>query len=107
MIDTLDSACIEAGVFYGVGYSIRKVYLMPGRFHFCGYVNWNKPVAESIANELNVHGGVTYNDGDGCLGFDCAHALDTPERCNQDYVRAQCKKLIEELRAVDSLKEEK
>ena len=57
---------------------------------------------------FNVHGSVTFAAGDGqypvysqeklwWIGFDCAHARDTVDFCNQAYVHAECESLAAQI----------
>jgi len=52
--------------------------------HRCGYVKL--PKGFPIEFDLDVHGGITYNNG-GWIGFDCAHGCDSPdpELLNEQY----------------------
>lgn len=62
---------------------------------------------ENCSMELifDVHGGVTYCgntirgiDTDGWLiGFDCHHCDDTPEVCNEAYVKGECEGLARQI----------
>jgi hypothetical protein len=79
-------------------------YVLVGRHHPYANTGYDVP--------LEVHGGVTFNDGVR-IGFDCAHAGDlVPGRDlahsddvyrNMAYVKAECKRLAEQLRAVDPI----
>lgn len=84
----------------------------------CGYVEVNKflfgknyrqklPFSKlEIIDYFDVHGGITYI-GDGSnfctcpdtwwIGFDCAHAYDTIEKCNVAYCINECKKLVDQI----------
>jgi hypothetical protein len=57
---------------------------------------------------FNVHGSVTYSDpgddgweGKWVFGFDCAHAGDTREVCNVEYVANECESLAWQLSLLD------
>jgi hypothetical protein len=65
--------------------------------------------------DLNVHGGITWSASVGdvdwpellpeerncwVVGFDTAHAFDTPERCDRAYVENEAKRLAEQLEAM-------
>jgi hypothetical protein len=92
----------------------------------CGYVVIPDDLRETVAslsvNELEVHGGVTFNDyitkvelGDNplyAIGFDCAHAgdlipgMDSSEGVyrNIGYVKAECRKLAKQVKAFIEVK---
>ncbi len=44
---------------------------------------------------VDAHGGLTFGgmqpDGRMCFGFDCGHIEDTPENCDHEYVKSQCR----------------
>lgn len=88
----------------------------------CGYVGVNRPHplfgihyndnsnGSAPEDRFEVHGCLTYSDGanDGTypinhdeniwwFGFDCAHYGDTLEKCTQEYVEHECKKLADQL----------
>jgi len=56
---------------------------------------------------FNVHGGITfadYHDKNKSLwwiGFDCAHEDDTIEKCNVEYVIAECNSLSKQINVVE------
>ncbi len=62
---------------------------------------------------LGVHGGITFSgilttlngENEFCIGFDCAHYNDSPLIQNQDYVREECKSLINQIIKKESLSE--
>lgn len=77
----------EEGNFYSFNYKgmhceLRRPCPSETRmFHWCGYVatGLNECITRNQASELEVHGGVTYNDeykGKYFVGFDCAHSGD-------------------------------
>lgn len=74
--------------------------------HRCGYVEVpKKHIATQIGNyddiPVDVHGGVTYleNTEEGCVvGFDCAHAGDTPEYWTLERVELEVRRLADNLR---------
>lgn len=75
---------------------------------FCGYVRlpvdhklYGKKYDE-IDGIVNVHGGVTFvgalEDANGFyVGFDCAHAGDSPKVQNEAYTISECKRLVDQL----------
>ena len=89
--------------------------------HLCGYVYMGKhhPMANDDCPDVDVHGGITYNDGKK-MGFDCGHAGDlspymirfstrigiTPRDDvyrNMAFVKEQLNNLAAQLRAVDPI----
>ena len=93
----------------------------PDLGHLCGYVYMGKhhPMASDEYPDVDVHGGITYNDGKK-MGFDCSHAGDlvpytltfstrmgiTPRDGvyrNWEYVKGQVEHLAAQLRAVDPI----
>ena len=56
---------------------------------------------------IDVHGGLTYGameqDGRKCFGFDVGHLDDTPEKCDHEYVKSQCRYMATQC---DRIKEE-
>lgn len=55
-----------------------------------------------IAIYFEVHGGITFanfreNGETWFFGFDCAHAGDTREMCNEEYVKKECAELAKQL----------
>jgi hypothetical protein len=77
--------------------------------HLCGYVSGAPELLSRIEPyDLLCHGGVTFASLDRAgyvaldqfvIGFDCAHSGDTPEKCNLEYVQAECRSLAEQIRA--------
>ena len=72
--------------------------------HLCGYVKVpeNNPCFGKDYDDIEIecHGGLTYgqHEWDGYwIGFDCAHHNDTIENCNHEYVKAQCKSIVDQL----------
>lgn len=75
----------------------------------CGYVMLTSfhPYYETDYNAIPVqcHGGLTYSghklmDSDfygWWIGFDCAHAGDTVEKCTLEYCINQCKTIVDQL----------
>lgn len=75
---------------------------------FCGYVRlpedhklYGKQYDE-IDGLVTVHGGVTFEevlDGMGgfYVGFDCAHAGDSPKVQDEAYTLGECKRLVDQL----------
>lgn len=68
---------------------------------------WMEDYERRMEGIVRVHGGLTYSGRslvgmpDGWwVGFDCAHYQDTPERCTEDYVSAECRSLAEQIAAV-------
>jgi hypothetical protein len=49
---------------------------------------------------VNYSGKMRDADGQWWFGFDCAHADDTPENCDEAYVRAEVEKMAERLAAL-------
>jgi hypothetical protein len=94
----------------------------PAHGSLCGYVYMGKhhPYAGDESPDVDVHGGITYNDGKK-MGFDCAHAGDLipymaryrtraghihdPDETyrNWAYVKEQVEHLAAQLRAVDPI----
>lgn len=84
--------------------------MMPSRW-FCGYVRlpvdhklYGKKYGE-IDGLVSVHGGVNFAgalDGmDGFyIGFDCAHAGDSPKVQDEAYTISECKRLVDQLIAL-------
>ena len=78
---------------YGLGYWSRIPYL--------GWEN------ETIGSHFDVHGGITFAgrisdlNNDWFLGFDCAHAGDNPIIQDADYAEIECKKLIDQIVALE------
>lgn len=82
-------------------------FMMQNRW-FCGYVRlpgdhkfYGKDVSE-LEDLLTVHGGVTFagalDDADGFyVGFDCAHAGDSPKVQNEAYTLDECRRLVDQL----------
>lgn len=89
----------------------------------CGYVYMGKhhPYTNDESPDVDVHGGITFNDGKK-MGFDCAHAGDLSPRLNEltaqygmpregygevyrnwAYVEQQVEMLAAQLRAVDPI----
>lgn len=78
---------------------------------FCGYVRlpedhklYGKKYDE-IDGLVTVHGGVTFAgvlDGMGgfYVGFDCAHAGDSPKVQDEAYTLDECKRLVDQLIAL-------
>ncbi len=75
-----------------------------------GHPLWGKEYLD-----LNVHGGITWSafgrdmewpeilpEERDCwvIGFDTAHAFDTPKRCTRTYVRNEAKRLARQLEAM-------
>lgn len=75
---------------------------------FCGYVRlpedhkfYGKKFDE-IDGLVSVHGGVTFagelDSADGFyIGFDCAHAGDSPKVQDEAYTLGECKRLVDQL----------
>lgn len=61
-----------------------------------------KDYDQDWADEVVVHGGVTYADWEGDrweIGFDCMHARDNIDTWTLEQVRAQLLRLLEQVRA--------
>ncbi len=61
-----------------------------------------------LDNLVDVHGSLTFSrsnyptdDGRWWLGFDCAHADDTIENCDVEYVRNECERLERQIMAIE------
>ena len=56
---------------------------------------------------VNVHGGITYNDVYDCIGycigFDCAHYQDTFEVQTLEYCINECERLAKQLKEIEIL----
>ena len=79
---------------YGLGYLCNMPYL--------GWEN------ETIDYCFDVHGGITFAgrmsdlNNDWFLGFDCAHLGDNPVIQDADYTERECKKLIDQIVALEN-----
>ncbi|MDD4438578.1 MAG: hypothetical protein PHS04_11155 [Tissierellia bacterium] len=79
--------------FYGLGYWRNMPYL--------GYEN------ETIESYFDVHCGITFAgriselNNDWFLGFDCARAGDNPITQDANYAERECKKLIDQIVALE------
>lgn len=76
--------------------------------YYCGYVYLSPlhPLFGKDSDRLDIscHGGITLSskalapvDQFWELGFDCAHAWDNIKNCNEAYVIAECKSIIDQL----------
>ena len=61
---------------------------------------------QKICN-INIHGGITYNDfyddKGYCLGFRCTHSEDTIEVQTLEYCISQCESLAKQLKEIEAL----
>lgn len=84
-----------------------QVLRMPHFGHLCGYVTTKKPLTDVQAMSLEVHGGVTYQEGNK-VGFDCAHYMDmlpfSDNLYNDAYYRTMRYVKREVKRMVDQIK---
>lgn len=79
---------------------------------YCGYVrvpedhkNYKVPY-QKLERQLTVHGGLSFSGELGGLqgyyiGFDCAHASDSPEVQDEGYTLNECLKLVDQLIEVE------
>ena len=71
----------------------------------CGYVTVPKghPLySVSDADlDLEVHGGVTDADGEGCFGFDQHHGWDEGVQMDETHCRAECRRLANSLKRLE------
>jgi hypothetical protein len=59
---------------------------------------------------FDIHGGITFSGevlkkGDWWIGFDTAHAGDTPLKCNEEYCINECESLAEQVKEANSYKD--
>lgn len=71
---------------------------------WCGYVEIPKDhkVDGVEYDDINIdcHGGLTYSRHEGdkwVIGFDCNHFDDNPIEQDEDYVKMECQKIIDQL----------
>lgn len=76
-----------------------------GRSRNMPYLGWENMIIESY---FDVHGGITFAgkksdlNNDWFLGFDCAHIGDNPMIQDESYVERECKKLIDQIIALEN-----
>ena len=81
--------------------------------YYCGYVRvpyWH-PVYEKNYNDIEIqcHGGLTFSDhkllGTSYLGwwigFDCAHYDDVDNPKDMDFVRQECRNIVDQLQQME------
>lgn len=105
---------LSSGSAFGLSYRITR---NPATYTLCGYVGvpfghpyWGRHYRD-LGDDIEVHGGLTFSaEGDDnlwWLGFDCAHLGDRIPTMpsfyggvyrNEDYVRAECLHLAEQLK---------
>lgn len=67
----------------------------------------NTTIRSSPDIAFDVHGGITYSGpmpperlhGTWCFGFDTNHWGDSPDTCTEEYVKAECESLAEQIAA--------
>lgn len=72
-----------------------------GGSHYCGYIVLNDKLSDHIVNNLNVHGGITFDEvvnGKYVYGFDCGHFGDNPRDQNIDFVRKELVSLVNQIK---------
>lgn len=96
---------VKKGLFT---YQVKLITFAANHSHHCGYVSFPSVLREFIiADELQVHGGVTFDkeieNGLYCIGFDCAHSGDSsvmgdPAFRDYWYVENECLSLLRQIR---------
>jgi hypothetical protein len=84
-----------------------RVWRDPDMGHLCGYVSkgWSL-VDYYFENSIEVHGGITYDDGF-WVGFDCAHSFSDPEICDVDFCINECTSMIDQIEGPEKRKRTK
>ncbi len=114
---------IEVGEYKGYSYLVKKIIPewepqpLLNDCWYCGYVvvpkthPFYKKDYDDIYDEIEVHGGLTYSrmvtrefdfgltgeDDEWVIGFDCNHFSDNPRIQDALYVKGECMELIEQL----------
>ena len=86
-----------------------EIKRIPGMGHLCGYVKLKQSIAHSFIDDIECHGGITFNEN-GVIGFDCAHLMDLiplmPSEFyaikrgtyrDMEYCQNECKSIVDQL----------
>ena len=94
------------------GYKIAIIW-HPTLKYRCAYVlipYWHKLYKQDYGDiPVNCHGGLTYSGHfllgkkypGWWIGFDCAHAGDTPEKCDLSYCINECRNIVNQIREME------